>query len=113
MANKITVLLDLVTDKATSAAKGFKSSIADAEGAANKFKAGASSAFATVQANAGAFALGAGSALAAFGAITTCVLRQLILGQPISATTRMPFGLFFAPAIWICWVIEMRWFQLV
>jgi leader peptidase (prepilin peptidase)/N-methyltransferase len=51
--------------------------------------------------------------LAAFAAITTCVLRQLILGQPISATTRMPFGLFFAPAIWICWVIEMRWFQLV
>jgi len=51
--------------------------------------------------------------LAAFAAITTYVLRQLILGQPISATTRMPFGLFFAPAIWICWVIEMRWFQLV
>ena len=51
--------------------------------------------------------------LAAFAAITTYVLRQLILGQPISATTRMPFGLFFAPAIWICWVIEMWWFQLV
>ena len=50
--------------------------------------------------------------LAAFAAITTYVLRQLILGQPISATTRMPFGLFFAPAIWISWVIEMRWFQL-
>jgi leader peptidase (prepilin peptidase) / N-methyltransferase len=51
--------------------------------------------------------------LAAFAAITTYVLRQLILRQPISATTRMPFGLFFAPAIWICWVIEMWWFQLV
>jgi len=51
--------------------------------------------------------------LAAFAAITTYGLRQLMLGQPISATTRMPFGLFFAPAIWICWVIEMRWFQLV
>ena len=51
--------------------------------------------------------------LAAFAAITTYVLRQLILGQPISATTRMPFGLFFAPAIWICWVIEIWWFQLV
>ena len=32
--------------------------------------------------------------LAAFAAITTYVLRQLILGQPITATTRMPFGLF-------------------
>ena len=51
--------------------------------------------------------------LAAFAAITTYVLRQLILGQPISATTHMPFGLFFAPAIWICWVIEIWWFQLV
>ena len=51
--------------------------------------------------------------LAAFAAITTYVLRQLILRQPISATTRMPFGLFFAPAIWICWVIEIWWFQLV
>ena len=50
--------------------------------------------------------------LAAFAAITTYVLRQLILRQPISATTRMPFGLFFAPAIWICWVIEIWWFQL-
>ena len=47
--------------------------------------------------------------LAAFAAITTYVLRQLILGHPISATARMPFGLFFAPAIWICWAIEMRW----
>jgi hypothetical protein len=68
VANKITVLVDLVTDKATSAARGFKASIADAEGAANKFKAGASSAFATVQANAGALALVAGTAIAAFGA---------------------------------------------
>jgi TP901 family phage tail tape measure protein len=68
VANKITVLVDLVTDKAISSARGFKASIADAEGAANKFKAGASSAFATVQANAGALALGAGTAIAAFGA---------------------------------------------
>jgi leader peptidase (prepilin peptidase)/N-methyltransferase len=31
------------------------------------------------------------------------LLRQLIIGQPIRATSRLPFGMLFAPAIWICW----------
>jgi hypothetical protein len=31
---------------------------------------------------------------------------QLALGRPISATSRLPFGLFFAPSIWICWLME-------
>jgi leader peptidase (prepilin peptidase)/N-methyltransferase len=46
---------------------------------------------------------------AALAALSTYLLRQLISGQSVSATTRMPFGLFFAPAIWICWVVEVRW----
>jgi hypothetical protein len=79
VANKITVLLDLVTDKAQSAAKGFKSSIAEAEGAANKFKAGASSAFATVQANAGALALGAGAAITTFGVKSVAAFQETAL----------------------------------
>jgi len=47
--------------------------------------------------------------LAAFAALSAYLVRQLVNGQSISATTRMPFGLFFAPAIWIAWVLEVRW----
>ena len=50
--------------------------------------------------------------LAAFAALSAYLLRQLISGRSLSATTRMPFGLFFAPAIWICWVLEVRWLEL-
>jgi leader peptidase (prepilin peptidase)/N-methyltransferase len=44
--------------------------------------------------------------IAAFAALAIYALRQCVLGRPISATSRLPFGLFFAPAIWICWLIE-------
>jgi leader peptidase (prepilin peptidase)/N-methyltransferase len=47
--------------------------------------------------------------LAALGALSAYLLRQLLSGQSISATNRMPFGLFFAPAIWICWILGTRW----
>ena len=47
--------------------------------------------------------------LAALTALSAYLLRQLVSGQSLLATTRMPFGLFFAPAIWICWVLEVRW----
>jgi leader peptidase (prepilin peptidase)/N-methyltransferase len=39
-------------------------------------------------------------------ALSAYLLRQLALGRPIRATSRLPFGMFFAPAIWICWVLE-------
>jgi leader peptidase (prepilin peptidase)/N-methyltransferase len=45
--------------------------------------------------------------IAAGAALTFYVVRQFLLGRPISASSRLPFGLFFAPAIWICWLIEM------
>ena len=48
--------------------------------------------------------------LAAFAALSAYLLQQFTSGRPIMATNRMPFGLFFAPAIWICWVLEARWF---
>ena len=51
--------------------------------------------------------------LAAFAALSVYVLRQLILRDAISATSRVPFGLFFAPAIWLCFVLEMRWLALL
>ena len=47
--------------------------------------------------------------LAAFAALSTYLGRQLVNGQSISATNRMPFGLFFAPAIWIGWLLEVSW----
>jgi leader peptidase (prepilin peptidase)/N-methyltransferase len=47
--------------------------------------------------------------LAAFAALSAYLARQLVSGQAMSATNRMPFGLFLAPAIWICWLLEVRW----
>lgn len=44
--------------------------------------------------------------IAACAALLVYLFRQLCLGQPIRATSRLPFGVFFAPAIWICWVLE-------
>jgi leader peptidase (prepilin peptidase) / N-methyltransferase len=44
--------------------------------------------------------------IAAFAALAIYASWQLVLGRPISATSRLPFGFFFAPAIWICWLIE-------
>jgi leader peptidase (prepilin peptidase)/N-methyltransferase len=47
--------------------------------------------------------------LAAFAALSAYIVRQLVFGRSISATNRLPFGLFFAPAIWICWLLEVIW----
>jgi leader peptidase (prepilin peptidase)/N-methyltransferase len=44
--------------------------------------------------------------VATLAALSTYVLRQLALGETLSATKRVPFGLFFAPAIWIGWILE-------
>ena len=47
--------------------------------------------------------------LAAFAALSVYLLRQISCGRTLSPRSRIPFGLFFAPAIWICWVLEVRW----
>jgi leader peptidase (prepilin peptidase)/N-methyltransferase len=47
--------------------------------------------------------------LAAFAALSAYLVQQLVSGQSMSATNRMPFGLFLAPAIWVCWLLEVRW----
>lgn len=67
MANKISVILDVATDKAIGGLKGFKQSIADADGAVGKFKAGAGSAFDSIKGQAGNMALVAGAAIVTFG----------------------------------------------
>ncbi|WP_246702546.1 A24 family peptidase [Starkeya sp. ORNL1] len=46
--------------------------------------------------------IAAGAALAAYG------LRQLAVGRAVRSTGRLPFGLFFAPAIWLGWALG-RW----
>jgi leader peptidase (prepilin peptidase) / N-methyltransferase len=44
--------------------------------------------------------------IAALAALAVCLVRWLAFGRAISATTRLPFGLFLAPAIWIAWLGE-------
>jgi leader peptidase (prepilin peptidase)/N-methyltransferase len=44
--------------------------------------------------------------IAACAALSVYLLRQFVFGRPIESTARLPFGLFFAPAIWIGWVLE-------
>jgi len=44
--------------------------------------------------------------IAAMAALSVYVLRQFAIGRPICATSRLPFGLFFAPAIWVGWFLE-------
>ena len=46
--------------------------------------------------------------IAAVAALSVFIVRRWVLGQPVKATSRIPFGLFLAPAIWICWVLEIR-----
>jgi leader peptidase (prepilin peptidase)/N-methyltransferase len=44
--------------------------------------------------------------IATLGALMAFIVRRFYFGQPIRSTTRLPFGLFFAPAIWVGWMIE-------
>ena len=47
--------------------------------------------------------------LAALAALAVYVLRRRVLGYALSRTSRMPFGAFLAPAIWLGWMLETRW----
>jgi leader peptidase (prepilin peptidase)/N-methyltransferase len=44
--------------------------------------------------------------IAAFSALTAVLITQLIARRAIKATTRLPFGLFFAPSIWVAWLLQ-------
>jgi len=44
--------------------------------------------------------------IAALAALAAYGLRHLAGGAPIRLTEKVPFGLFFAPAIWVCWFVE-------
>src|ERR1700732_2096199 len=45
--------------------------------------------------------------IAALSALAVYGFRQLVLRRPIHATAKVPFGVFFAPAIWLGWLIEV------
>jgi leader peptidase (prepilin peptidase) / N-methyltransferase len=44
--------------------------------------------------------------IAALAALLGYMARQHIMGRAAQQTDRLPFGLFFAPAIWLGWIIE-------
>ena len=45
-------------------------------------------------------------AIAALAALAVIAVRQRLLGRPLRAKSRVPFGAFFAPAIWLAWFME-------
>ena len=44
--------------------------------------------------------------LAVLAALLGYAVRQWILRRPVSATARLPFGVFLAPSIWVCWFLQ-------
>jgi leader peptidase (prepilin peptidase)/N-methyltransferase len=48
-----------------------------------------------------------GVEIAALTGLLIYVVRRWWAGRPIHSMSRLPFGLFFAPAIWLGWLLEM------
>jgi leader peptidase (prepilin peptidase)/N-methyltransferase len=44
--------------------------------------------------------------IAALAALGAYLIQHFYFRRAVSSTTRMPFGLFLAPAIWISWLLE-------
>ena len=47
--------------------------------------------------------------VAALAALAAYALRQMRRARALRATAMLPFGLFFAPAIWLGWLFETIW----
>lgn len=47
--------------------------------------------------------------IAALAALGTYLLQQKMHSRALRANARLPFGLFFAPAIWLGWLFETIW----
>ena len=50
--------------------------------------------------------------IAALSALSIYALRRYVLRHPLRSSSRLPFGLYFAPAIWIGWLLQttsMQW----
>jgi leader peptidase (prepilin peptidase)/N-methyltransferase len=48
--------------------------------------------------------------IAALAALTAYAMRLVSKGRSVRSTSRLPFGLFFAPAIWIAWLLQSTLF---
>ncbi len=46
--------------------------------------------------------------IAALSALTAALIRRLA-GHDLTITSKLPFGAFFAPAIWLCWLLSTLW----
>jgi leader peptidase (prepilin peptidase)/N-methyltransferase len=44
--------------------------------------------------------------IAALSALSDYAVRRYALGRPLRPISRLPFGLYFAPAIWIGWLLQ-------
>ena len=44
--------------------------------------------------------------IAALSALSAYAIRRFTLRRPLRPTSRIPFGLYFAPAIWIGWLLQ-------
>jgi leader peptidase (prepilin peptidase)/N-methyltransferase len=44
--------------------------------------------------------------IAAVSGLCAYLVRQCVLRRPIVSGSRLPFGAFLAPAIWLCWLFE-------
>jgi leader peptidase (prepilin peptidase) / N-methyltransferase len=44
--------------------------------------------------------------LAALAALAIYAVSRLLQRRPFNPAAKLPFGLFFAPAIWVCWLVE-------
>jgi leader peptidase (prepilin peptidase)/N-methyltransferase len=49
--------------------------------------------------------------IAALTALCFYIGSRLVLRRPICAAAKLPFGLFFAPAIWFCWLLNAIFFE--
>jgi leader peptidase (prepilin peptidase)/N-methyltransferase len=49
--------------------------------------------------------------IAALSALIVYIANQLVLRRPLCALAKLPFGLFFAPAIWVCWLLNAMFLE--
>jgi leader peptidase (prepilin peptidase)/N-methyltransferase len=45
--------------------------------------------------------------IAALSALAVYGVRRFAKGQPFDVAAKFPFGLFLAPSIWLCWLLEV------
>jgi leader peptidase (prepilin peptidase)/N-methyltransferase len=49
--------------------------------------------------------------IAALAALIFYLANQLVLRRPLCAAAKLPFGLFFAPTIWFCWLLSAMFLE--